>query len=88
LSLSGFISNEEKQLFVFLNLHQMSAPPLPDEIRAYLLAHSKSASTPDPDKSRIRIIKSDQSGNGKSLVSCLTKLFCIRHLSVVTIGEV
>jgi hypothetical protein len=51
---------------------QFAAVPRPAEIRQYMLSHLKTRQSPvaaDPDQCRVRIVKSRQSGNGKSLVA-------------------
>jgi len=48
---------------------QMAAIPSHDKIKNYLLSQLQTELSVDPDKSRIRIVKSGQSGNGKSLVA-------------------
>ena len=47
---------------------QLAAPPPSLTISKYLLQHLKSQVATDPDEVRVRIVKSRQSGNGKSLV--------------------
>jgi hypothetical protein len=47
----------------------LAAPPRPEKIQGYLLRHLKGDVQADPNQCRLRIVKSQQSGNGKSLVA-------------------
>ena len=48
---------------------QMPALPHKNDFRQYLLNHLQHRSSADPDRSVVRVVKSRQSGNGKSLVA-------------------
>ena len=47
---------------------QMTPVPQQNQIQNYILNHLRSNIRADPDGSRLRIVKSNESGNGKSLV--------------------
>ena len=63
--------SSESYIATAFDQHRGQMPSLPslDQFRNYLLDHLKEKSSSDLDKSMIRIVRSSESGNGKSLVA-------------------
>jgi len=63
--------NDHSYIVTAFDKYRIQVPSLPheDKVQSYLLQHLNSGIQADPDHSRLRIIKSKESGNGKSLVA-------------------
>jgi hypothetical protein len=63
--------NDHSYIVTAFDKYRIQVPSVPheDKIQSYLLSHLNSGIKADPDHSRLRIIKSKKSGNGKSLVA-------------------